>query len=352
MEIIFYIVEYLSVIFSRSQLSVVFGSLLGGCRLVLLTLNLLWVGQVGAIVLYDTDNPLANTTAPVGDYANSGWAWQGRYGAFLGTMIGEQYFITAQHIGVQGSGTFVSTAAFNGLADVTYTIDTAANGGLGFWDIAGTDLRVFKILESFSTWAPIYTGGAEVGSTLVTFGRGAPRGAEVMLGPDLHGWYTTTSDGVPRWGANVVSQVISSGVGDLLAAQFNAVAGQHEATLSHGDSGGGVFIQVGGDWFLAGVNYAADGLFDTNNTVGDFSEFSAALFDRGGFYQGSDTGGWTFISDTPADKPSMMYASRISSSAGEILSIITPVPEPGALWLLCLSGIFFQRRRRGSDGHR
>lgn len=304
-------------------------------------------GEARAIVLYDTDNPLANTTAPTGDYADSGWAWQGRYGAFLGTMIGEQHFITARHIGVQGSGTFVSTAAFNGAADVTYTIDTAANGGAGFWDIAGTDLRVFKINETFSTWAPIYTGGAEVGSTLVTFGRGAPRGAEVTLGPDLHGWRTTTSDGVARWGANVVTSAFSSVVGDLLAAQFNAVSGQHEATLSHGDSGGGVFIQVGSDWFLAGVNYAADGNFDTNNTTGDGSSFSAALFDKGGFYQGSDATFWTYHTDTLADKPTQMYASRISSSSDDLLAIITPVPEPGGLLLAGVAAVFFWRRRRG-----
>lgn len=299
-----------------------------------------------AIVLYDTANPLDNTGTPTGTYQNSGWEWQGKYGAFLGTMIGAQYFITAQHIGVQGTGTFVSTAGFNGVGDVTYTIDSAANGGTGYWNIAGTDLRVFKINETFSSWAPIYTGGSEIGSTLVTFGRGGARGAEVTLGPELHGWLTTGSDGVARWGANQVSNIFTSGVGDLLAAEFNATPGQNEATLSVGDSGGGVFIKVGAQWYLAGVNYAADGLFDTNNTVGDFSEFNAALFDKGGFYEGSDSTGWTFQSNTPFDKPTQFYASRISASSAEILTIITPVPEPGGLVLIGLSCIALLRRRR------
>jgi len=304
-----------------------------------------------AIVLYDTDNPLTNTTAPTGIYQDSGWAYQGKFGAFLGTMIGDQYFITAQHIGLQGS-TFVSTAAFNGVADVSYTIDSAANGGTGFWNIAGTDLRVFKINETFSAWAPLYTGSLELASTMVTFGRGAPRGAEVLIDDPglpvadvLHGWYTQNGDGVARWGANVVSSVVSSGVGDLLVAEFNAVSGQNEATLSSGDSGGGVFIKVGAQWYLAGVNYGVD-LFDTNNTTGDFSEFEAALFDMGGFYVGDDGSGWQAVPNLSEDIASRMAASRISSNATEILAIMTPVPEPGSCLLVMLAGLMVLRRRR------
>lgn len=317
----------------------------------MLTLWLVLSSACQAIVLYDTDNALANTTAPTGIYQDSGWAYQGKFGSMLGTMIGDQYFITAQHIGPQGS-TFVSTADFNGVADITYTIDAAANGGTGFWNIAGTDLRVFKINETFSSWAPLYTGSLEVGSTLVTFGRGGPRGAEVLTddpGPPvqdvLHGWRTTGADGVARWGANVVTGVVSSDVGELLRAEFNAVSGQNEATLSAGDSGGGVFIQVAGQWYLAGVNYSVDGLFDTNNTI-DNNEFGAALFDMGGFYIGNDTEGWSLVPNFASDIPSHMYASRISSNASEILSIMTPVPEPGSCLLVMLAGVMTLRRRR------
>lgn len=314
------------------------------CRAVLMCCWMFWTQMSSGIVLYDTDSPAVNTTAPTGFYQDSGWAYQGRYGSFLGTMIGEQYFITAQHFGLQG-GTFVSGAEFNGMADITYTIDASANGGQGFWDIAGTDLRVFKIQESFSSWAPLYTGTDEVGKSLVVFGRGAPRGAEVTLGADLHGWYTGSSDGVARWGANEVSSIIGTGLGDMLTAQFNAASGQNEATLSTGDSGGGVFIKVGSQWHLAGINYGVDGLFDTNSTPGDFSEFEAALFDKGGFYEGSDGAGWTFNTDTGVDKPTRFYASRISSSLTEIQATMTPVPEPSGLLMLALAGVAGLRRR-------
>ncbi len=322
------------------------------CRFAqVLALWLLMGAASQAIVLYDTDNALANTTAPTGIYQDSGWAFQGKFGSFLGTMIGDQYFITAQHIGPQGSS-FVSTADFNGVADINYTIDASANGGSGYWDIAGTDMRVFKINETFSTWAPLYTGNLELGSTLVTFGRGGPRGAEVLTddpGPPvadvLHGWRTTGADGVARWGANTVSGIVSSDVGELLRAQFNAVSGINEATLSSGDSGGGVFIQVAGQWYLAGVNYAVDGLFDTNNTI-DNLEFEAALFDMGGFYVGRDDIGWSFVTNTPVDNPSHMYASRISTSSDAILAVMNPVPEPGSCVLVLLAGFVALRRRR------
>ncbi|MES2598401.1 MAG: hypothetical protein V4662_23905 [Verrucomicrobiota bacterium] len=322
------------------------------CRLAqVLALWLLMGTASQAIVLYDTDNALANTTSPTGIYQDSGWAYQGKFGSFLGTMIGDQYFITAQHVGPQGSS-FVSTADFNGVADINYTIDSSANGGSGFWDIAGTDLRVFKINETFSSWAPLYTGSLEANKTLVTFGRGGPRGAEVLTDDPgspvedvLHGWRTTGSDGVARWGSNVVTAVVSSDVGDLLRAEFNAISGQNEATLSSGDSGGGVFIQVAGQWYLAGVNYAVDGLFDTNNTI-DNLEFEAALFDMGGFYVGRDGEGWNFINNTPVDNPSHMYASRISTNSAAILAVMTPVPEPGSCVLVVMAGLMALRRRR------
>lgn len=130
-----------------------------------------------AILFYDTADPTHNTTVPTGIYADSGWQYEGVYGGFLGTMIAPQLFITAQHIGLQGA-TFISSDVFNGTAsDVTYTIDASANGGIGYWDIPGTDLRILKINEVFPNYAPLYTGSLENGSALVTMGlggRGAP----------------------------------------------------------------------------------------------------------------------------------------------------------------------------------
>ncbi len=77
------------------------------------------------------------------------------------------------------------------------------------------------------------------------------------------------------------------------------------------------------------MNYSVDGLFDTNATPNDFSEFpGAAPYDMGGLYIG-DAPSWQFITDTAFDKPSNFYASRILDSALEISSIVS-VPEPGS----------------------
>ncbi len=320
-------------------------SLCSRLRCGILALLYLSVTPCRAIVFVATGDPTHNTTAPTGSFANSGWQYEGTYGAYLGTMIAPQYFITAQHFGTQGS-TFTQSSLFNGGTNVTYNIDTAANCGAGYWDIAGTDLRIFKIQGTFSTYAPLYTGSSETGLTMEINGRGGPRGADVLVGGVLHGWQDTTPDGTARWGTNTVSGIYSSAIGDLLTASFSASGTAEEATLSNGDSGGGVFVDDGGIWKLAGVNYSIDGMFDTNNVIGDGTDFNAALFDRGGLYQGSDSFGWTYIPELSLDNPSSMYASRISTSSASIMSI-TAVPEPqsAVLVMLALSVGLLKRRR-------
>lgn len=311
---------------------------------------MLWffTSSASAVLFYDTGSASHNIAAPTGTYQDSGWQYQGYYGAYLGTMIAPQYFITAQHMGTQG-GSFVSAGLFNGGVDVTYSIDTSANGGAGFWDIAGTDLRIFKINEYFSSYATLYTGSSEQGLDMVTMGRGGVRGTDVMVSGTLHGWQHNAGDGVARWGSNIVSDVTTiPGLGGMLVADFDASGLGHtteEATLSVGDSGGAVFVNDGGIWKLAGINYSVDGMFDTNNTTGDGSEFNAALFDRGGLYQGSDGQGWTLIPNIGPDNPSSMYASRISTNAAAIQAIAV-VPEPQSVLLIAAAGLAMIRRRK------
>src|SRR5258705_3676643 len=48
-----------------------------------------------AVILYGTDDPSINTTAPTGELAGSGWQYEGLFDGFLGTVIASNYFVTA-----------------------------------------------------------------------------------------------------------------------------------------------------------------------------------------------------------------------------------------------------------------
>src|ERR1035437_3084882 len=80
-----------------------------------------------------------------------------------------------------------------------------------------------------------------------------------------------------------------------------------------------MFIQNGGVWQLAGIDYAVDGPF--SNAV-DGTTFEAALLDRGGLYESSG-GSFTFIPNTAPDNPSGFYSTRVSSHIDWINSVIS-----------------------------
>ena len=302
--------------------------------------------EARAVLFVDSADPGFNTSAPTGAYENAGWQFLGYYGSFLGTAIAPQYFITAQHFGFQGTS-FVQDALFTGSGTLSYSVDMAANGGLGFWDIAGSDLRIYKINETFSSYAELYQGSIAGQEGLLT-GRGGVRGDAVLDGfNNTLGWKHTLSDGVARWGTNQLTGTTGSGAGTLITAAFNPSGSTpFEAGLSSGDSGGGLFVNEGGTWKLAGINFSVDGLFDDNDVIGDGEEYSASLFDLRGLYVGSDASGWSQVPPSLPDAlPSNLYFSSISANAASILSIVT-VPEPGSLVLAGMAALLWMGKRR------
>jgi hypothetical protein len=298
-----------------------------------------------AVIFFNTADPAHHSeTAPGGALAGSGWQYQGLFGSFLGTAISPNHFITAAHIPATPT-TFISKDYFTGGSDITYTINTTANSGVGYWNIAGTDLRIFQINGTFSSYAPLYTSNNELGKELVVMGRGTQRGATVSLGGVDIGWRWGAADSKARWGTNQVAATVSAGAAYYLYATFDAAAGGDEAHLSSGDSGGAVFIKDGGIWKLAGINYAVDGMWDYNN-VTDTNEFNAALYDARGMYVGSDASGWTLVpGNDPV--PSGFYATRISSYQSQIYAI-TGVPEPRCIMLVAFGGLLLVRRSRAT----
>jgi hypothetical protein len=302
-----------------------------------------------AILLYQTAQ--RNTWAPTEVLANSGRQYQGNWGAFLGTPIAPRLFITASHIG----GAVGQPFSYRGK---TYT--TRAQ-----YDDPATDLRIYLVDRPFTDpVAPIYRGAAEVGKQLVLYGRGTQRGADVYQAGQRKGWRWGISDGQQSWGTNVASTVLNggTGVGQVLAINFDSTGGRNEGTLSANDSGGGDFINDNGVWKLAGVNFASKGSYSLTGAYG--SSFNASIYDEGGLWLGTDANR-RYVTDNYYYITGGSYLTRISPQQYWIDSIIrstpstgtatpfttaatpmTAVPEPAALAAIPLAAALLLRRRR------
>lgn len=287
-------------------------------------------------VLFDsTGDPAFNTTAPGGALAGSGWQYEGTFGGFLATPIGPNYFLAAKHIG----GSIGSTLVYSGNTFITDA----------FVDSPNSDLRIWHVTGTFSTYAPLYTGTDVIGKSLVVFGRGNERGADVTLGGNLLGWQWSGGPNLQRWGTNTVTgrPDLGAAYGTTIYATFDHNAGTNEATLSVGDSSGGVFIQDPADsvWKLAGVNLGVDGPFATD--ASGTGAFNAALFDTRGYYV-QDAGGTYNLISGASPVPAGFYATEIAANLPFILSTI---PEPSSCCALVM-GVFTLaslRRRRALE---
>ncbi len=274
-----------------------------------------------AVIHLDTGDPALYTTTP-GD--NSGWQYEGLFGAYIGTPIAPYYFVTAKHIGGNVGDPFV----FHGKVFTT----TAVAGD------PSTDLQIWKVDQPFAVYAPIYqpnaTADAETGQELRVHGRGTQRGGEIDLGGTPRGWVWGGSDNVERWGRNLVTAVLPSGSPgwSFLQVAFDSPGVPDEAHLSVGDSGGGVFILQNGLWRLAGINYGVDGLF-TKADAG--SGFSAAIFDARGFYMENDDQTFSLITGD-ANVPTCFYSTQVSARfawiEGVVGNIETLPTEDFAAW--------------------
>ena len=294
--------------------------------LLALTVSALITASSSAVIIETTTD---NTSVPTGIYTNSGWQFEGQFDGFLGTPIAPAYFLTAKHIGGSIGDAFI----YNGVTYHTTALFTDPSADLNLWKVDG----------AFSTYAPIYTGSSEVGDSLVVIGRGTDRGATVTTNGATNGWLWGASNGIQRWGTNVVSGFTDGGAGfgDLLYADFTNGGTAFEAALSPGDSSGAVFINTGSAWMLAGINYAVDDNIYSASPTGSNPFGSASIYNPTGLFEKN---GSQWIPATS----STFYATRVSANTAWIDSV-TIVPEPSGTLLALLGGAAFcgfSRQRR------
>lgn len=274
------------------------------------------------IVVVGSGDPTYNTTAPTGNLANSGWQWEGGWGDVTATAIGPHHIVSASHVG-GGAG-----AAFD-YRGKRYL-------GVASYLAPGADLRVTMIAGTLPDYAPLYTDKNEPGKGLVLIGAGGPRGTAVSLtvgsGKKLKGWIWNGRDGHFRWGTNTVLGIAGTGdvasraplPADQIACTFDSSAGNDEATLTVGDSGGGAFLFDGGKWKLAGILRAVESTFRYSATD---SDFSAAIFDKGGLYE-YDGSSFKLVPALAVNRPTVFYAVRISGSASWISQVMAGTATP------------------------
>jgi hypothetical protein len=134
------------------------------------SLTPLIITTAGHAVIY-MPRPTRNGAPAPGSIAETPWSLQGQWGPFLGTPIAPNYFLTAVHVG----GDPASTFNFRG---TNYTIDASFGSGGGL-AIDGSDLRIWKVNETFPAFAPLYGTSFAISSTInetgkhmLVFGRG------------------------------------------------------------------------------------------------------------------------------------------------------------------------------------
>src|SRR5579871_5134495 len=151
--------------------------------------------RCNAVLFVATGDPAYNTNAPTGTLTTSGLQYEGQWGTFLATPIAPNFFVAAKHVG----GAIGQVFTLNGVAYHTTAV----------FDGSNTDVRLWQVMETFPSYAPMYTNSDEVGKPFVVFGRGTDRGGAVVVNNATKGWQWGSTNNIERWGQNVVGRIVT-----------------------------------------------------------------------------------------------------------------------------------------------
>jgi hypothetical protein len=271
-----------------------------------------------AVITFGTGN---NYTAAPGDsHVSSVDNYEGQInGSFTATMVNSNYVISAAHTFGAVQQQFTFNDSNTGGSSQTFNTQIAASlDDLELASLVPGQLDTMGHAATFpaSQQAPIYTGNSELSASVLDVGRGISRSS-----PVTGGWATDGNQGPFSWGTNTVSAIPTdsdlgtSGAfgGDFLQYTFNNnPANQNECIVATFDSGGGLFLNNGGTYQLAGVNSLVDTVFTAPNSN---SVAAAVLYDTFGYYEENPDQSFSLIA---THTPESSYATRVSSKANFI----------------------------------
>ncbi len=263
-----------------------------------------WIVSILALCLVNqpvlgivlTEDPSLHEVTPGTPFSMVGYL--NTAGGTSGVLIGPRQVLTVNH-------------AVPEITNATFSLDTAS--GRQTWAVeskavkADMDLAVLTLSESTGLdGVPIYDGTDEQGHIAA------------MVGYGYSGIGSPDRDTYPIGTAHVGYSLIDYAVSGYIVSCFYAPGSSEsldadEGAPAKGDSGGGIFIQVDGEWVLAGLHRMAS---DSNSdglvpTYGDWA--------RG---------------------------ARLSQSAAWLEEQSDPIPEPSMMALLTVGGLIVTVRRR------
>jgi len=226
-------------------------------------------GESRAVVLFNLPNSAnqsdPGTGVPWGSVAKvSDSAGGSQTGSAV--HIGNGYLLTANHVTINATSRFVT---FDN--STFYEIDPSFKAGsrqYGKQVAANVDMAVIK-LTTIPVGVPsavVLPNGQELIAPATLIGWGFGRDPSAPLGSAVVNW-GSTSTAAKRWGFNVPRDAVAIAYDSYSYEALRTVTGgtsnpsglgDAEAGLTTYDSGGGLFQQLGGSWYLIGVNAAAE----------------------------------------------------------------------------------------------